>query len=213
MAISRSQITGLERAQSTFTREDDTHSGASNKQLAAIKRATDKDNESYYCHVPPELRHEIWDNEYVNLWEVLLEYRLSPAEVVIVDKETGPARVERKAIKIDSLSKSIEAFGIYAAVYSVGRPHLAPHLFQYFTSICKYASTLPWNTVCEYDKDCRSEIARDSSKTWADFDILLWNHKRKAQNPPRPSSKTASDPPIDDDDDNDLFINYNFDEY
>ena len=120
-------------------------------------------NESYYCHVPLDLKRKIWGNEYVNLWEVLVEYRLS-AEEVVVNKETGQARIERKAIDIDSLSKWMKAFGIYAAVYTIGRPHLAPHLFQYLTSIYKYADTRPWDTVYQYDKDCRAEIARDSSK-------------------------------------------------
>ena len=191
MAISRSQI----MATNSPTNSQPTH----------------KDNESYYCHVPPELRRKIWDNEYVNLWEVLVEYRLSAAEVV-VSEETGQARVERKAIKIDSLSKWIEAFGIYAAVYSVGRPHLAPHLFQYFTSICKYAETRPWDTVCEYDKDCRSEMARDSSKSWADFDILLWSHKRKPQNPPEPKTTgpPKSNTPSSDDDREEICMNYNY---
>ena len=129
-AISRPQMPGLKCAQSNFTRED--HSVESNRQLMTIDSPTNslptyKDNESYYRHVPIELRRKIWGNEYVNMWEVLAEYRLSK-EKVVVSKETGQARIKRKAIKIDSLSKWIEAFGIYTAVYLIGRPHLGPHL-------------------------------------------------------------------------------------
>jgi hypothetical protein len=130
------------------------------------------------CQVPPKIKENIWNGEYIDLGHMLDQDRMltdnHPLTLSGVG-EGGQLIFKNKAPpKIDSIERWTTAFISFASVY-LERHHLvARQLFKYMDTVRSAASRFGTPAAFNYDKQFRYRLSLDSTRSWDSIDSELW---------------------------------------
>ena len=121
-------------------------------------------------HVTAALRTKIWNNEYVNLADLLVKDKERLNASVKLSKD-GQFVLEQAPRKLYTIEKWNEAFSIYAAVYSKKYPEQMSYVIKHMTMVRKvFDKGGDW---LEYDRQYR-RYRQEYNTPWSHFNSEIY---------------------------------------
>lgn len=143
--------------------------------LPAASISTSASGKQCFAAVSPALRERVVTGQFVELHLLLPQHgvaTLTNETTFRLDTtaESGSillaAATPKGTRKIKDLPSWLEAWTIYAAIYSAAHPPRSQELFSYQHLILNAASKFQFGAVLEYDRTFRAQLAANPSLKW-----------------------------------------------
>ena len=123
-----------------------------------------------WASVPPRMLKRIWNLEFIDMYELLLEsWRVEPSS-------EGCCRSQRpRRGLVTDFALWTECYATLVAVLALRYPNKTPHFMAYLRTITRASRNFEGTAWAPYDMAYRRQAANQKSLDWATIDPALYN--------------------------------------